>query len=358
MTVSVADCSARTSRIKWARNAFIIFLLTLILLAAGTEIVFRYIILESRRSIIESPGIPDIEQIQSNTFSTWRLLPNLKNVALKKYIVDGETRELPREFVVSTNEYGYRGASLKPVGSRVRILTLGDSTTFGLCVNDSETWPFQLEKLLNEKAGFDLYEVVNAGTTGYTAYQALRRIDEWIALKPHVVVLSFGNNDRVCWDGISDIERHRLTAALEPEAHGLRLFAFLRLKLFFMARKADARPRLTSAEYLDCLEKMRSAFSKSGTRTICICWPQASQIETPEQSPLYYQEALRKYCEEHAVPLVNPIPLFREAGIPLFYDSVHTNPAGCVLIAKLVAHSILQLEISGLQEALAPSVPR
>jgi lysophospholipase L1-like esterase len=342
----------------WFRNVLIAGFLTLLVSACGAELFLRYLLLENQQSVIQSPQIPDLEKIQSNALSMWRLLPGLKDVVLKTYSVDGVAQRLPKEFMLSTNENGFRGEPLKPLGSRVRILALGDSTTFGLCVNDSETWPAQLQKLLNEEAGFEKYEVINGGVTGYTAYQVLRRIEEWLALRPRIVILTFGNNDRVRWDGISDIERQRFTAGLDPEGHGLRVAAFLRLSVIFALRKGDNHPRLSSAEYVDSLRRMHGAFSQNGTSVTCILWPQALQIEQGQHGPVYYQDDLRKYCRDDKIHLVDLIPPFSAAKEPLYCDSVHTNPTGCALVARSVAQWVRSLEESNEVPDIAPTLER
>jgi hypothetical protein len=71
-----------------------------------------------------------------------------------------------------------------PRGAR-RIVTVGDSFTFGDEVDDHETWPAQLEIILQEK-------VVNAGVFAYGIDQAyLRAVRLLDVYDPSVVVLAF-----------------------------------------------------------------------------------------------------------------------------------------------------------------------
>lgn len=49
-----------------------------------------------------------------------------------------------------------------------RIIALGDSHTYGAYINTPETWPKQLEKLLNTScSNYQKYEVINLGVSGY-----------------------------------------------------------------------------------------------------------------------------------------------------------------------------------------------
>jgi acyl-CoA thioesterase-1 len=76
---------------------------------------------------------------------------------------------------------------------RPKIVAFGDSLTAGLGLTASETYPVQLQKLLDD-AGYK-YEVVNAGVSGDTTSGGLRRVD-WV-LDEHVkfVILELGAND-------------------------------------------------------------------------------------------------------------------------------------------------------------------
>lgn len=72
---------------------------------------------------------------------------------------------------IRTNHLGIRDR--KPVQKRdasvSRILCIGDSITFGLGVDQDETYPARLERLLNQQANGKRYEVVNAGISGFNA---------------------------------------------------------------------------------------------------------------------------------------------------------------------------------------------
>lgn len=83
-------------------------------------------------------------------------------------------------------------ASIKPTKGIARVLTIGDSSTFGPYI-DTLSYPRQLEKLLNSwRPG--RFEVINAGHLGYNVQQVLARIDEWLLLEPTVVTIYVGWN--------------------------------------------------------------------------------------------------------------------------------------------------------------------
>src|SRR5262245_48071201 len=80
-----------------------------------------------------------------------------------------------------------------PTKQRPKIVAFGDSLTAGLGLTAKETYPANLQAML-DSAGYD-YEVVNAGVSGDTSAGGLRRMD-WV-LDEHVkiVILELGAND-------------------------------------------------------------------------------------------------------------------------------------------------------------------
>ena len=69
--------------------------------------------------------------------------------------------------VFMTNSLGLRGNELKAAHT-YRILTIGGSTTICDFLDQSETWPFLLEKTLNENTMNNSVWVGNAGKGGMT----------------------------------------------------------------------------------------------------------------------------------------------------------------------------------------------
>lgn len=74
------------------------------------------------------------------------------------------------------------------------ILAIGESTTAGYGVPSSQTWPAQLQRLLDD-AGFD-YRVVNHGRSGSTTDMAVSNLHRGMLLQPRIVLIALGGNDR------------------------------------------------------------------------------------------------------------------------------------------------------------------
>lgn len=76
---------------------------------------------------------------------------------------------------------------------RPKIIAFGDSLTAGLGLSEAESYPAQLQKLIDAD-GYH-YEVVNAGVSGDTSSGGLRRIEWSLQDKPKFLILELGAND-------------------------------------------------------------------------------------------------------------------------------------------------------------------
>jgi hypothetical protein len=92
---------------------------------------------------------------------------------------------------IRQNRWGFRGGPLERAkGDRRRVLVLGDSFTYGVGVEDDETFSARLEQL---EPGL---EVINTGANGYgTGQELLLLRDEGLAFEPDIVLVAFFWND-------------------------------------------------------------------------------------------------------------------------------------------------------------------
>ena len=101
--------------------------------------------------------------------------------------------------VQQINSEGYRNGKEefgKNKKDKIRIIAIGGSTTFGWLIKDyKQTWPSQLEEILNEQFGGKV-EVINAGLPAGLSSEALTAFmlkDKY--LNPDIVVFHNGGND-------------------------------------------------------------------------------------------------------------------------------------------------------------------
>ncbi|MFN8449732.1 MAG: SGNH/GDSL hydrolase family protein [Anaerolineae bacterium] len=77
-----------------------------------------------------------------------------------------------------------------------RIVTLGDSATYGALVPYNETYSYALQEILRDDYGYSQVEVVNGGVTGYASWNMLVDLAFRIpVLQPDLVIVYQGWND-------------------------------------------------------------------------------------------------------------------------------------------------------------------
>jgi hypothetical protein len=114
----------------------------------------------------------------------WRFGPHLKNFEMQTPV---------GPMVFDTNTEGLRAedvpAAKEP--NEFRILTLGDSATFGQSVGFQQTWSQQLERLLAAKYPDRKIRVINGGVPGYSVLQGYYLMREiGLAYHPDLVIVN------------------------------------------------------------------------------------------------------------------------------------------------------------------------
>ena len=132
----------------------------------------------------------------------------------------GETRvdfnEKSVKFVVKMNNKGFRGPDIndkKKLGT-IRIVTLGASSTFGFHDLDSETYPYYLQEILNERLKkvrsdkIKNFEVINLGIPTLRIENIYSLfINEALPLNPDIVTLYTGMNNACSLKDIPDLKK-------------------------------------------------------------------------------------------------------------------------------------------------------
>ena len=158
------------------------------------------------------------------------------------------------------DSHGFRGreVSLTRPPHVTRILSAGESTTFGDEVRAEETYSAILERLLRQR-GFEGAQVLNAGVRAWSTYQVLLYLREQIAeIQPDLVLVYSEINDflpttfrvlDIPGAGLTDIEAISLA---ERRAWLRRLTRHSRfitgLRLWRMRRKSAALVQLVASD--------------------------------------------------------------------------------------------------------------
>ncbi len=120
------------------------------------------------------------------------------NAALHYELKPGASAVFAGNRKVAVNSLGFRDpprAEAKPAGVK-RIVCLGSSNTYGALVDNGQTYPARLERLLNGP-GPGRYEVWNAGVSAYTLPQNVAAAREVLAkYSPDLLLFQFNNCGR------------------------------------------------------------------------------------------------------------------------------------------------------------------
>ncbi|MFN7952798.1 MAG: GDSL-type esterase/lipase family protein [bacterium] len=229
------------------------------------------------------------------------------------------------------NAHGMRGPETtvaKPRGVR-RVITLGDSGTFGWEVPEPECYPRQLEAVLRKALADDRVEVVNAGIPGTTSLQGRRWFESRVVdFEPDVVVLAFGGNDGDRLE-VADRARHILPEQLTLDQVLLtsRVYQLLYKLVAWDARAAlgaDKRrwvPRVSVEEFEENYRAILDRAAAAGAHAVLLARP------GPDWTS--YREVEMR--------------LARERDLPYLDDGINGHPPGAqyAQVAQRVAAAIL-----------------
>ena len=270
------------------------------------------------------PGTEQLFEPDEKLF--WRLRKNLRKIKASEKLPDIEY-----PFTVSTDAEGRR----RVPGSKdaqATVLFIGDSCTFGIPVDDDETFPARTEQRLAHEHDVAI-RAVNAGVPGYSVFQG-RILLEQLQTPPDVVVVTFWPNGRSIWDHLSDAEHEELLAA---ERSG----DFSRLRFTRLWRRATPgnRQRLTDDEFAEQLRLIANWCREKGSEAVFQVWPARSQMN--DSLVIDRQEIIRRVGREEQVKVVDLLPPFREHKQKnLFADNIHCTRQGYALVAETLSETL------------------
>lgn len=340
MQDGMSDSSSREIRKK---AGIIIFagVTLLVVLGAGTAL-WRFRHPGKQTPLLTSPR-DDLGMLVSVPRLLWVTADHLNMTAARRFD-DGRVVK----YRVTTGGMGIRGGNPSPKGHRLRILAVGDSTTFGLGVNDEETWCVALQQLLDPE--HEVIDVINAGVVGYSLFQTRRRIEQLApVLEPDLVLMTVGHNDESSNLGYGDAD----TAARLAEPARYEGYARLH-NLLYPERAIDPeekRPRMRRGEFLDDLERCCRVMRDRGLALVLIDWPYTPEVFPELGSLRSYYGLVRDAARETDTLLIDLVPAFRRAGPGGFIDMVHATADGNRIIAQAIAENLREAFKNGLCES-------
>lgn len=299
----------------------------------------------------------DADPMLTERRSTWAELRAFDPLLFWKLKANLEVRS------IKTNSLGLRDTDISThKDNEFRILSLGESTTFGLWVKQGETYSSVLEGMLEELRGRPL-RVINAGFPGYTLFQGYVYLTHrGIDLKPDAVMIYFGHNDFLpvanlrkrdgmateATRGFNDwelFERRqafswKLSYWLAQRSNLVRaFFAFQQKKIKPAAIKINPDQVRVPREHREKLLKMFQDYCAERDIVFIIIVPWYLKFKK-------HIALLRKFAGENNIAIVD---LPKALGIPpkqkkrYFRDSTHPNPKGHRIIAEAIANELRHL---------------
>ena len=207
------------------------------------------------------------------------------------------------------NSYGFRGDEFekeKPHDT-YRIFTVGGSTTFGVGANGDETWPANLQKIINKEITEKKIEVINFGAYGATSES------EYILIKNKIISL---NPDLIImYDGLNDFQSIPVEKTIQNWESVCKLDENERFDVIIIVQPlADTYHRVLTEQ------EITSAVS---------LFPNSPYLQESEQYVAAF-EMLDEVCTKTA----DFRRIFDYVQAPIFYDGVHTMSFGNKIIAE------------------------
>ena len=223
-------------------------------------------------------------------------------------------------FRLTSNADGFRTKEFVAKQSGVtRIVTIGDSSTFGWGVDPDYTYQYLLEQRFDRHGGGST-EVLNLGISGHTSRHGRAVFERYVLdLDPDLLIISYGANDaRYVLQSADEVldDDDSWRGHVRSVLYRFETFRLLRRVILsaydpFDASQARAdlegneRQLVPSVErdtYMENLQFLITAARESGARAalLAVCAPPA------------YVRGMRYVAETEGVPLVDALELFRD----------------------------------------------
>jgi lysophospholipase L1-like esterase len=283
------------------------------------------------------------------------------------------------EVAVEVNREGFRGPALAPAHRRYRILTLGDSCTFGSPVSERYPYARAMERELR-RSGIDV-EVVNGGVEGYSPTNVIARLDDLRALRPEMTTVYIGWNALYLDAYLEDaagIRRYLHSARLLGRTlDAIRARFGGRRQTAIQAYEREKRPDPAAPElalldryqpsFLPDVVRIVEAMQAAGSRVVILTLPglyssdrvpsaralAIGHLPTFTDNPFVlarmaerYNEALRILAHDRGLVLVDLDRWSRQTHEPPeehFIDSVHLDELAQEQAGTHIAHAVAPL---------------
>lgn len=248
----------------------------------------------------------------------------------------------------------------KPPGE-FRILVMGDSVPFGIGSAYEDSFPHQLERILNTQASTNQYRTINMGVPSYNTEQQLIQLQTLgLSMNPDAALLLFSSNDIEPKLWVLEKRKIWYVDAVQRSYAGSLLYMLSRKITAqwpaLVESTVTPRVRDTSLVALDQYHtnsQRWQAVDHSLTAIAGICKERHIRfvLFTNNELP-FIVELLEKVARREGFPLVNlrrqEDPRWAGHDGRLFHNSVtdgHPSPLGNLALATLMAEKLRELGV-------------
>jgi lysophospholipase L1-like esterase len=281
------------------------------------------------------------ERKQANSLYAWELVASRRMVWVQYHqpgagytLMKPESHYEWQGIPVDINSHGLRGpeTTYEKPSATFRILNLGDSVVMGWGVREENTYGRRLESLLNGEGSGDLrFEVINAGVPGWNLENASAYLQaEGLKYEPDVILLGVTIANDI--KGKSALLADNQPGPIPWLRSNTYFWPFLTVQLRWLEARAQGRERIDvidpptspdkyfppdpEAEQWQEVWSSVSAINRLAREkdipVVLILFPLEFQV-IDESYPTLAQEVLSSKATEAGIPVVDPLPAFRQA---------------------------------------------
>jgi lysophospholipase L1-like esterase len=264
---------------------------------------------------------------------------------------------------VRVNSLGTRGPEFQPSkpAQTFRILSLGDSRTFGWGLTEDETYSARLGHLLQEKFGAGKrVEVINAGVNGWAYDQMYVYFrDVGVGYHPDLVIVGEGNG----WTQFSEksspefIKKFMWRVRLKNILRRSAIYHYaveLKLKNFYERHRAKFIPvdpnqdpyfkeqqrKEPQEVFRGAIEELCSIAVSNHVQPLILYLPTVPDLTTTNSRPIL--ETKQAVAKKLNIPLVDPTTNLRKGSESLYLegDPIHLNVEGNRILAEALFNAV------------------
>ncbi len=305
-------------------------------------------------AVLRLMGYGDLEVYDPDPHLYWKLRPNQRCFT--------KVNHEP----VRINSLGTRGQEFQPAkpSGTVRLLSLGDSRTFGWGLAEDETYSARLGQMLQEKlGGAKKVEVINAGVNGWSYAQMLVYFrDIGLSYHPDLVIIGEANG----WTQFSEksspafVKKFMMRVRFKNLLRRSAIYHYaieVKLKDFYERHRAkfipidpNQDPYFKEQQQSNPQEVFRAAIDElcglalsNHIQPVLLYLPPLDQLTATNPAAIF--ETKQAIVQKWNVPLVDPTTSLRSGGSRLYLeaDPIHFNAEGSRILAQTLFEATTNL---------------